>query len=635
MKVLLVAIAMTFLVGFSILTVSTRLFSFGLGENDVASVNGEVISAGEYVRYYGILVDRIRRQLGDKALEDADKALNLKQQALESLIQRDLALKESARVGIEVPDAELRDWIWSAPYFRDGQGRFRSDAYHQYLVQNPDFEEQVRRDLTLQKAQEILSDGLLPTPQEIEEAYRDKHETVDLDYVLFDPSAAAKGVGVTPQEIREYYASHQDDMKRPERRRAEGLYVSVASLLPEVEASDAEVKAAYEANLKSYEHPEEVRARHILLTVAQDASPEEEETVRQRAEGILARLREGGDFGRLARSFSQDPGSAPKGGELGYFRRGQMVGPFDEAAFTASPGVATGPVRTNFGWHLIEVEDHRAAGTSPLEEVAPRIRREVRSGKALRLAHARAAKARGLLDQGKSPEEAARSGVGIETFRPPPFSQESGPSGLPDPGVVVRAAFETPQGKTSEVVDGAEAAYVVRVLEVFPPGLAPLEEVEGNLRRLLVERKAQDEALQRANRLASAGVRRGSLRKAAAGQGVACRETGSFHRGVEEVPGIGASDEIRTLAFHLTPEHPVSPAPIRVGSKYAVIGLRGRKGADPAQFERERGGIALALMEKRRGEAYARWRGFLRVRAKVKINEEILKTAPERYGEGS
>ncbi len=142
-------------------------------------------------------------------------------------------------------------------------------------------------------------------------------------------------------------------------------------LIGEIEVSDDEVRSLYEANKHRFERPEQVRARHILLRLPSDSTDAVE--VEQRIQALLAEIRAGADFAEMAQRHSQDT-NAGEGGDLGYFERGRMVPPFEEAAFALSPGEIGGPVRTEFGWHLIKVEDRRPAGSMPEAEALQIVR---------------------------------------------------------------------------------------------------------------------------------------------------------------------------------------------------------------------------------------------------------------------
>lgn len=140
------------------------------------------------------------------------------------------------------------------------------------------------------------------------------------------------------------------------------------------EVTEDDMKSYYKANEEAFKAPEMVKARHIMIKVGKSASEEEKNKAREKAEGILKRIRAGEDFTKLAAEFSDDPGSKEKGGELGFFARGMMVKPFEEAAFSLKPGEVSGLVETQFGFHIIQVEEKKPAGIESFDAVREKIR---------------------------------------------------------------------------------------------------------------------------------------------------------------------------------------------------------------------------------------------------------------------
>ncbi len=144
--------------------------------------------------------------------------------------------------------------------------------------------------------------------------------------------------------------------------------------IAKVDITEADIKTYYAANEKSYTLPERVKVRHILIKVDKAASDEEKKKAREKAEDLLKKIKAGEDFAKLAAEFSDDPGSKGKGGELGFFSRGKMVRPFEDAAFSLKPGEVSGVVETTFGFHIIKVEEKKEAGVEPFEEVREKVR---------------------------------------------------------------------------------------------------------------------------------------------------------------------------------------------------------------------------------------------------------------------
>ena len=145
-------------------------------------------------------------------------------------------------------------------------------------------------------------------------------------------------------------------------------------VVKEIRVPDEELKKFYAANEKSFVTPEQARVRHILIMTPPGASGDDRKKAREKAEGALKRLKDGEDFAKLVLEYSEDPNSRPNGGDLGYFAKGQVVKPFEDAAFSLKPGQTSELVETQFGFHIIKVEDRKQAMNRPFEEVKEAIR---------------------------------------------------------------------------------------------------------------------------------------------------------------------------------------------------------------------------------------------------------------------
>lgn len=145
-------------------------------------------------------------------------------------------------------------------------------------------------------------------------------------------------------------------------------------IIGKINLTEKDYQAYYDAHKKDFENPETVRARHILVAVKPDATPEQKEAARKKAEEILAKAKAGEDFAKLAQENSDDPGSKAKGGDLGFFTQGSMVGKFEQAAFALKPGELSGVVETEFGYHIIKQEERKAAEQQPYESVKEQVK---------------------------------------------------------------------------------------------------------------------------------------------------------------------------------------------------------------------------------------------------------------------
>ena len=390
-------------------------------------------------------------------------------------------------------------------------------------------------------------------------------------------------------EARAYFEQHRGDYKSPVRYGIDYVLVRPA---PEdsIRISEAEVRRRYDQNRNAYRIEEQVKARHILfMTQTRDMTPEGEKKLKARADSLLAAIRkDGGDFAELARRFSQEPGAATSGGDLGWFGRGRMVKEFEEAAFALKPGEISPVVKTQFGYHIIQVEERKAAGVRPFDEV----RAEIRSGMAQARADSGARRSaetlrRKLAAGGDAKALGARYG-GVVTANPIAANDA-----LPAIGFVQGLPQELPTlaaGRWApHVYRGGNAWMVLRVREKVAPRPAEFEEVKAQAsedmknakRRALLERKV--EAV-RAGR--SAGATLDSLAAPFGG----LKDSGLITQNAGFVPPLGNEPRVIARAFAMKPGEETDT--LQVAAGVAWMRVEEKKPADPAGYK-----VAAAQIE--------------------------------------
>jgi peptidyl-prolyl cis-trans isomerase D len=361
-------------------------------------------------RMYRLQARQYQKMLG----EDFEQKIGrdrLTDMAAQSLLQQALLAEEAERLGIRVSEDELRALVRSIPIFQDqpgqpGSGKATYDRYvQQEYGSHGAFNRSLRDEILAQKAARLITRTAAVSEAEARDAVRLQHEEVELALVVLDPAKPPGEVEVTDEQVKELLAK-----------------------------DEARVRKAYETQSRRFHVPERVRARHILFRVKPDAPPDQVEAARKKAEEALAAIRGGADFATVARERSEDPSTKDKGGELGFFSRGQMVKPFEEAAFALAPGQVSDVVRTDFGFHLIQVEAKEPPKDQSFEEVRETLARELLrqdAGKAAVRKEAESLAA--AVKQGKSLEDAARED-GLTLTRPGPLHWR--PDGLiPEVGV--------------------------------------------------------------------------------------------------------------------------------------------------------------------------------------------------------
>ncbi len=349
-------------------------FSGPTGGNEVASVGESKISVMEFDRALRDQQDRFRAATGgdfDRALFESEA---FRQTVLNGLVNQRVLQLHAENNRMQVTNAQVQSVIASLPAFQGEDGRFSLERYDMLLrSQNMTpamFEAGLRQDLRVQQILEGIGQsaftGTLPVRRYLEAQLEQR----EIRQHAVSAAAFLDQVSVEPADVQAVYEAQTSRFQRPERVRAQYVVLDDAAARARIEIPEQRVAEFYEANRDRFGLPEERRARHILILVDADAPEDTVAAARQRAEGLLEQLQSRREaFAELAATESQDSGSASTGGDLGFFGRGAMVAEFEDAVFNTPTGELAELVRSDFGFHIIEVTDVRADSVRPLESV--------------------------------------------------------------------------------------------------------------------------------------------------------------------------------------------------------------------------------------------------------------------------
>ena len=352
----------------------------GAGANvPVAKVNGDEISLQEYSNTLESVRTRMQSQSEqyDPTIFDGPA---FKQSILDGLIMRRLVNAETVDENFQIGDKQLSDHILKMPEFQEN-GQFSEDVYQKTLEQNgltaSKLESSIRNDLVVQQARDDLASLAFAPKSLAESAVQYSYQKRDVSKAEIKASAFISEVNVEPEEVKAYYEKHKDKFRVPEKVKMEFVLLSAASLINGVNVTDEEVKAFYDQNLDKFQGDEQREASHILLGFGVSATDADKEQAREKALEIIAQLKaDPKRFEELAAKFSQDPGSAAKGGSLGSFGRGAMVKPFEDAVFNMEVNQIGDVVESEFGYHIIRL-DGVSGTSSSFDSLKPQIKAEL------------------------------------------------------------------------------------------------------------------------------------------------------------------------------------------------------------------------------------------------------------------
>lgn len=563
-----------------------------------ARVGDAAISQKEFEREYRRLEGQYRQAFGGQWNSELADRLQLPQQALQRLVDRQLIADEARAAGLAVADEDVRRAILEFPALQSAEGHFVGQEEYQrflraYGYTAREFEELVREDLLVQRFSALLESGVTIDDAQVERAWRDRNERAAIRYLLSPVARYQAQAQADAATVAAYFEQHKEEFRLPDQRVVDYLLVDEAKLRASVALDRAEIERAYAERRAEFETPEQVRARHILIKVdeTRDAA-----AARALMDSIRARLRKGESFEKLAGELSEDPGSKARGGDLGAFGRGQMVPAFEQAAFGAAVGEVVGPIETSFGLHLIEVLERTPGRTQPLSEVEGQLRAQLAGQRAGELAEARAKQLASRIASEKPQDEAAWKALAdgdVVTFlTTPAFGQEEAVPGIGRNPEFAAAAFGLDTGAWSQPVRVARGWAILRFKEAKPARLPELSEVEPRVRAAVQRERAGQLAaadLERAKAMLTGGAKLDDVAKSL---GLEVQESGEFAR-QGAIQGLGAAEAVAEAAMKLQAGAVGGPVVVPQGA--VLFEVTARTPFDAARFAAERDALRAEL----------------------------------------
>jgi peptidyl-prolyl cis-trans isomerase D len=323
----------------------------GIGSSDgVATVDGSTVSSQEFNTAYRNQLDQLRNMLGqsfDPSMMDNPEA---KRGVLEGVINQRVLGSAARRVGLAIPDSQLRLRISEVPAFQDN-GQFSLTRFQQFArsqgMTEVGLEERVREDLLLQQMRGTIVETAFVPKFQVESFARINDQQREVSHVTLAPKQFESAVKTDAAAVKTYYDTHTDEFKIAEQVKLEYVMLSAEKFAADMPASDQEIKEIYDQRVKQGQY-----------TKKANTSDAEKKPARTKAEQVLKEVKADPDkFANLAKKYSQDTGSAAQGGDLGVFGRGAMVKPFEEAVFSMKPGEVRGPIESEFGYHIIKLAE--------------------------------------------------------------------------------------------------------------------------------------------------------------------------------------------------------------------------------------------------------------------------------------
>lgn len=466
----------------------------GVGE-DFATVGDTKISARQFDQAFRDQQDRMRQSLGANFRPEVMNTPEARLAVLNSLVDQRLLLLEAAKGRLGVGDDLLREIIGKIPALQEN-GQFSMARYEAALrgqgMTQQQFEAQLRQDMTLQQLVGALGDTGIVSSTAAEAMLRIQGEERQVAELRIAPDQFADKVKIDAATVRKFYDDNLKQFEVAEQAKAEYVILSLDALLAQMTVSDADIRGWYDSHKDRYQQAEERRASHILLPVNASAPGAEKAAAKAKAEEVLTELgRAPAKFADLAKKYSQDPGSAEKGGDLGFFGRGMMVKPFEDTVFSQKEGDVSGLVQSEFGYHIIKLTGIKGGKQRSIDEVRPEIEGELKRQAASRkFAESAEAFTNTVYEQSDSLNPVAekfklkiqQSGWLPKAISNPQIAAALGPLGNPK---VLASLFSDDSLKNKRNAEAVEIApntlLAARVLEYKPAAAKPFDSVKADI----------------------------------------------------------------------------------------------------------------------------------------------------------
>ncbi len=559
-------------------------------------------------------------------------------QMVQDMVTERAMAYEAQRLGFQVSDAELQEAIKQIVPTLFPDGNFvGKETYAAMLAQQnltiPEFESDLRRQLLITRLRNIALEGTVVSPAEIEQEYKKKFEKMRLEWVKLTADKYLNETPVTIDDMKAYYNANRASYQTPETRNLVVLIADQNKIEQGLNPSEADLQRAYDQNKDQYRTPERIKVRHILLKTT-DKPASEEPKIKAKADDLLKQLRAGANFADLAKKNSEDTATAPNGGDLpDWVTRGQTVPEFEQVAFALKPGQISDVIKTQYGYHILQVLQHEDARVKPFAEVKGELATQWKKQRATEMMQQVADKAQTELQRDPAHPEKVAAEMNMQLVR-----ADGVQPGKPIPGVGTSSDFDQSvaslrKGEVSQPVALPDNKIAVAIVtDVIPARPSTFEEVQSQIRDTVARNRAQTAVQKHAQELYDkAKSMGGDLAKAAKSMGLEAKTSDPVDRSAN-IPGLGAlsylSDAFsRPVGTVFGPQN--LPDGIMIGKVVEILP------ADPAKFAEQRASIRDEIKSQKARDRNllfeAGVRDILTKEGKLKFNQNVVNQLLQQY----
>ena len=548
----------------------------------IATINGQDINFQAFQRAYEMNLEQFRKQ--NEELTD-EMAQRIREKTWEDMVYQTLLLQEVKKRNIQVTGKELYEFLRRFPPSEIKQseafqidGKFDSLKYIQALADPRipwgQLEAAIRPQLQITKLQEQIVSLVRLTEEDVKKEYVDTQQKVKVKFILVPLSEfLPQNIEVTEKEMADYYQAHKDKFNLAER----------------------------------------VQVNYVIFP--KTASSSDDEKAKVQLLDLKEMLTEGEDFATLAKEYSQDQGTASKGGDLGWFGKGEMVKPFEDVAFALNKGEVSEPVNTPFGWHLIKVYDKKEEKKEPKVLASHILIKITPSDETIELIKAQADDFTDQVKKKDFAKMAAEESLKVEST--PLLNRDNFSLSFIPNEEAKSFAFEGKINKTSESFETSKGFYVFQIKQKLPAGIQSLAEVKDQVKNELIRQKRENLTFEKAQKIYNE-IRLGeSFEKVAEKNGEKVDETSVLDRNTKL--NVENFSELVGASFALSEQNPIS-TPVKTENGTYILKLIYKTPIDEQKFEAVKDSLGMELLRKKQNDVYTAWFTQLRKNSKISDN---------------
>jgi peptidyl-prolyl cis-trans isomerase D len=588
----------------------------------VASVGGQDISLLDVQRHLNMV-------LHGQNVPEMLKGLYAKQVLDQMIFSRALEL-EAQRLGLSVTPQEESDRIKQLlPAAWEGgawtKDRYVAEVQNRTGMSVPEFESFLRDDMLMEKFRLLVTSSISVTPAEIENEFRRRNEKVQIEYALVKPTELASSIQPTDAELSAYYNKNASRYQVPEKRSARYALLDLAKLRESTQVSDDDLRAYYNAHIDQYKVENRAHVEHILFKTIGKTDAEIAE-IRQKAEDVLKKAKSGANFEDLAKKYSEDDATKPKGGDLGWIVEKQTVPEFEQAAFSVPKGSVSDLVKTQYGFHIIKVLDRETAHTKPFEEVRSTIVPILTDQKAAEQANNISTQMASAVRQSnrQSLDDLARK-FNLKLGDTPPASVTDAIGELGNSPELHQILFQLRPGELSQPLQIPQGFVILTPKDIQPAHQGMLAEVRNKVLADYQQEKSIELARTKAQELAKRVQSGESFDQAAKALSLTAVTPEAFARN-GSVPDLGAA-KLLQASFGMSVGQVSQPT--QVVGNWLVYRVLGHQPANPADLAGQSDQIKQQLLQAKQTAAFEAFRTALEDRlkreGKLTINADVMK----------